>query len=389
MQEIEVTRRFQQKALEGARVLSFVGAGAYRHYIPAPVSLRSNFFTPGEESEKSSRSQVSNSLIESLSDLNGMDASYFAGSDLIAALVKACVIGLKFPRKNRANRILIASTVNPFYRKAIRTWLKPRGIDPDLVHYDDSIGAVGLDQLKNENKKTADVLVIQYPNFFGVLEPIDEIAVWARKQGITLISIVNPLALGALKPPGRWGKQGADIAVYDLQTLGLPVCFAGAVPGFISIKKRLIEKFEVAAKSLDNTRNLQPATEWMHARAEAYLSFVGNNGIARIAQQCALNLVNLESRLLEIPQLSVRFSGDRFHESVVKFDQLDLSAVLSLCTGHGIQIGYPLEQEYPELGQCVMFNATENHLPEDINAVVGKLKKAVEIQSKASCPVTR
>ena len=387
MHEIEITRRFQQRALKDSRVLSFVGAGAYHHHIPSPVSRASNPFTGIAQKEILTGSQHSSSLAESLSGLNAMEATHCAGGDLISAVVKGIGIIRNSLTNGQSIRIIIASTVNPFYRKAIRTWFKHAGIDPAIVHYDETAGAVGLGQLKSYDKKTIDILIIQYPNFFGVVEAIDKISNWAHTRGIPLIAIVNPLALGALKPPGSWGKHGADMAIYDLQTLGLPVCLSGSVPGFISINQRLIEKLTAADKSSLNALETQNAENWMLARADAYLSYLGSIGLSQVAQQCQRNLQSLETSLLENPLLRLQFAGARFHECVIKFDEVDLPAVLSLCARHGFQIGYPLETEYPELGQCVLFNATEAHLPEDIDAMIGKLSKVVEIQSRAACPV--
>lgn len=387
MHEVEITRRFQQRALNDSRNLSFVGAGAYHHHIPSPVSLASNPFTGTVEKGAVTASQQSHRLVESLSDLNAMEATYRAGSDLIVATVQGIGIIQKTLTNRRSNRILISSTVNPFYRKAIRGWIKQGGTDPVIVHYDETAGAVGLDQLINYDKKTADVLIIQYPNFFGVIESVDKISDWAHDRGIALIAIVNPLALGALKPPGSWGRHGADMAIYDLQTLGLPVCLSGSIPGFISLNKRLIDKLTAALKSSLNRLESQQTDNWMLARAEAYLNYMGSTGLGQVAQQCQRNLDSLESKLLENPLLSVQFDSARFHESVVNIDQVDLPAVLSLCARHGFQVGYSLQAEYPELGQCVLFNATEAHLPGDIDAMVAKLSKVVEIQSQAACPV--
>ena len=387
MHEVEITRRFQQRALKDSRVLSFVGAGAYHHHIPLPVSLASNPFTGLAGEEVLTGSQPSSSLTESLSGLNAMEATYCAGSDLIAAAVQGIGIIQNSLENRQSIRIVIASTVNPFYRKAIRTWFKQAGIDPTIVHYDEATGTVGLDQLKSNDNKTADVLVIQYPNFFGVIEAVDKISDWAYSQGIILIAIVNPLALATLKPPGSWGKHGADMAIYDLQTLGLPVFLSGSVPGFFSINQRLIDKLTPTVKSSLKTLDAQQAENWMLARAKAYLTYLGSIGLGQVAQYCQRNLQSLESSLLENPLLSVQFVGARFHECVIKFDQVDLPAVLSLCARHGFQIGYSLETEYPELGQCVLLNVTEVHLPADIDAMVAKLNKVVEIQSKAACPV--
>jgi glycine dehydrogenase subunit 1 len=386
MREIEVTRRFQQRALKDSQVLSFVGAGAYRHFIPAPVSLEKNPCTDETKKENLTASRISNGLTDSLSDLNAMDTTCYAGSDLIAAILRGIGIIQETPGKHQSGQILIASTVNPFYRKAIGTWLKHRGVDPDIVPYDEFEGMVGPDQLISYDKKSVAALIIQYPNYFGVIENIDKISNWTRKRGIALVAIVNPLALGTLKPPGNWGKQGADMAIYDLQTLGLPVCLSGSAPGFISVKNRWDDQLKDAVKSPFGPQEPQPADIWMHARAETYLNYLGSNGLAEVAQQCAINLASLEHGLLENPLLSQRFGGTRFHECVIEFDQVDLPAVLSLCAGDGFQIGYPLLADYPELAQCILFNATEAHLPGDIDAMVDKLSRVTQLKSKAAGP---
>jgi len=213
-----------------------------------------------------------------------------------------------------------------------------------------------------------------------VVEDVDEISNWAFSQGIPLMAIVNPLALGAVKAAGKWGKRGAEMAIYDLQTLGLPTCLSGSIAAFISMKQRLINKITPADKSALVALEKQQADNWMITRANAYLNYQAESGLTRVAQQCARNLLQIEDSLLENPLLSVRFSGNRFHESVFEFDRVNLPAVLSLCAGDGLQIGYPLESEYPELCRCLLLNATEVHLPEDIGAMVAKLNKNIELQ---------
>jgi len=238
---------------------------------------------------------------------------------------------------------------------------------------------VSVKQLNNHEPGPVDVLIIQYPNFFGVIEAVDEICDWAHDRGMLLVAIVNPLSLGALKLPGNWGRRGADMVIYDLQTLGLPVYLSGSIAGFFSIKQRLVDRLTPAVRSSLKLLESRQVDNWMLARAEAYLGYLDDDGLSRAALQCAHNLVSLESRLIENIQLSVRFSGDRFHESVVKFDRVNLPEVLLLCARHGFQIGYPLEADYPELGQCLLVNATEVHLPADIDAMVDKLARVVEV----------
>lgn len=384
MHEVEITRRFQRRALKDSRLLSFVGAGAYHHHIPAPVSLKSNPFTTSVVGENASR--LAGGLAQQLSNLTAMSATHCAGSDLITATAKGIEIIQNALKRRKTNRILIASTVNPYYRKAIGTRLKHQGVDPDIVHYDEDAGTVGLDQLSRIDRKSADVLIIQYPNFFGEVEAVDEISDWAFSQDIPLIAIVNPLALGVLKAPGSWGKRGAEMAVYDIQTLGLPASLSGSVAGFVSIKQRQVNKLTADIKSTLSALEMQQVDNWMLARAETYLNYQGDIGLSRIAQQCARNLKQLENSLLENPLLSARFAGERFHECVIEFDQVNLPAVLSLCARQGFQIGHPLESEYPELGRCVLLNATEAHLAADIEAMVGELGKVFEVQSRAARP---
>ena len=383
MYEVEITRRFQHRALKDGRLLSFVGAGAYHHHIPVPVSLQSNPFTTSTVGENASRQ--AGGLAQQLSNLTAMSATRCAGGDLITATAKGIEIIQNALKRRKTNRILIASTVNPYYRKAIGTRLKHQGLDLAIVHYDEDAGTVGVDQLSRIDRKSADVLIIQYPNFFGVIEAADEISDWAFSQDIPLITVINPLALGVLKAPGSWGKRGAEMAVYDIQTLGLPASLSGSVAGFVSIKRRLANKLTDDIESTLSALEMQQLDNWMLARAETFLNYQGDIGLSRIAQQCARNLKQLENRLLENPLLSARFAGKRFHECVIEFDQVNLPAVSSLCAQHGFQIGHPLESEYHELGRCVLFNATEAHLDADIEAMVGELSKVIELQSRAGC----
>jgi glycine dehydrogenase subunit 1 len=120
----------------------------------------------------------------------------------------------------------------------------------------------------------------------------------------------------------------------------------------------------------------------------AYLERLGEQGLRSVARQCHDNLGYALNGLLQIPQCRSKFDGARFHEVVVEFDGVDLDAVLSLCARHGIQPGFALARDYAELDSCLLVHVSETHLRADIDTMLARLTKVIEVQAQATCPVS-
>jgi glycine dehydrogenase subunit 1 len=245
-----------------------------------------------------------------------------------------------------------------------------------------------IKQYKAKNNKTDfAAIVISQPNFFGLLEEVDELTNWAHENNSLVISVVNPLSLAILKEPGKWGNTGADIVVGELQPFGIPLSSGGPYAGFMCTKKEFIRQMpgRIVGATVDKenkrgfTLTLQ-AREQHIRRAKAtsnictnqgllvtavtlYLSLLGFEGLKRVATQCHENAEYLYNKLLKLDFIKAAFPNKPFfHEFVIKLDKPIKNFP-----------GLALEKYYPDYKNCYLLCVTETKTKEDLDLFVGSL----------------
>ncbi len=218
-------------------MVSFLGGGAYDHYIPAAVDhilSRPEFYTaytPYQAEVSQGTLQVIWEFQSLIAALTGMDVANASMYDGATALTEA---GLMACSHTKRKKLIISSTVHPAYREVLKTYC--RGLNIEIAEIPWSDGITKLKELERTiDDKTAAVL-IQHPNFLGALEPVEEISGIAHKKGALFVVSADPISLGILKAPGSYG---ADIVTGEGQPLGIPMGLGGPYLGLLAAKNCL------------------------------------------------------------------------------------------------------------------------------------------------------
>lgn len=404
MNEQEVTRLMQQYGELNRPHLSFLGAGAYEHHIPAAVwdiVGRGEFYsayTPYQAEASQGTLQLLFEFQTMIAQLTGMDVANASLYDGATALAEAILMAARIDQKKKVKRILIPRTLHPHYRKAIKSIVSAQGIELVELPYASDLGKTQLSSLEKWQGQEVTAVVIPQPNFFGILEDVDAFTDWAHQHQALAIGVINPIALGVLKEPGQWGQDGADIVCGEGQPLGVPLAFGGPYLGLMACKQKWIRQLpgRIVGQSVDQvgataytltlqareqhirrskaTSNICTNQSLLVTAATIYLSLLGAEGLRRVASACHFKAAQLREKLLTIKGIEPTFSQPIFHEFVIRLPQ-PLSHVLDELAKNNILPGFDLSHDYPELGRSLLVCATETKNQEDINLYYEKLRE--------------
>jgi glycine dehydrogenase subunit 1 len=407
MNEQQIMQLMHERASMDGRPLNFIGAGAYEHHIPAAVwaiVARGEFYsayTPYQAEASQGTLQTIyeyQSMIVALTGMQVANASLYDGATAVA---EACLMAVRANRKSSAARVLLPRTAHPHYRAVVQAATGGQGLKLEELAYQRASGQTASEALAPYAGQDVTALVIQQPNFFGVLEDVDALTDWAHARGALVIAVVNPTSLAVLKPPGSWGQQGADIVVGDGQPLGCPLASGGPYFGFMATRMDYVRQMpgRIVGRTVDLdgrpgfTLTLQ-AREQHIRRGKAtsnictnqgllmiagtiYLALLGAGGLERVAQACMARTAELVAALGKLPGVRVAFSGARFHEAVLQLDR-PVAPVLEALAERGIEGGFDLSVHYPELGPALLVCATESRSAADIAAYAAALGEALK-----------
>lgn len=392
LNEAAVTRLMEQR--EPQKLLCFIGAGAYEHHIPAAVweiTTRGEFYTaytPYQAEASQGSLQLIYEYQTMMTELLAMDVSNASLYDGASALAEAVLMAVRL-KKGKAKRILVPATVHPAYRHVLTSIVQQQKISVETVPYDFEQGVVEYLQLNIIDTVDVAALVIPQPNFFGVLEAVDMLTDWAHARAILAIASVNPMAMALLKPPGQWGQRGADIACGEGQPLGIPLASGGPYFGFMCCKKEYVRQLpgRIVARTIDRkgregfTLTLQAREQHIRrskatsnictnqglavTAATIYLSLVGAKGLREVALESHRKACDLLQFLSALQGIMPMFSRPVFHEFVVRLEK-PTERVITQMAEQGVLAGYPLNDAYPELGNCLLVCVTETKTKEDI-----------------------
>ena len=388
-------------ANESARdLVSFLGAGAYHHYIPAVVDhilRRGEFYTaytPYQPEVSQGTLQAIfeyQSLITALTGMEVSNASHYDGATAVAEAVNLAYAQFRGKR----TRVVISPALHPQYRAVLRTYTQGMGLDlagdEPGADLDPDPGA--LSSLIDAN--TA-LVIVQYPDFFGRLYDHSRLVEEAHAQGALVCMAVNPVALALCKTPGA---MGADIVVGEGQPLGIPLYYGGPYLGFFATRKQYVHKMagRLVGETVDNrgqrafvltltareqhikreraTSNICTNQGLMALASTVYLSTVGKTGLKQVARLCHDKAHYAASELGKLPGFGLCFSTPFFHEFSLCCPRpvAELNAYL---LEHGILGGYDLGRDYPKLKNHMLIAVTEMNTREDIDALVEVLGEA-------------
>lgn len=399
LSEMEVTRLLRERAGAVATPLSFLGAGAYEHHIPAAVwqiATRGEIYsayTPYQAEASQGTLQILYEYQSMMASLTGMDVSNASLYDGASALAEAVLMAVRASRG--ARRVLMPATVHPVYRRVVRNIVQHQDIELVELACDATNGLTSPASLHTHEDGKAAALVIPLPNFFGCLEDVDRLTDWAQAHGMLVIALVNPTALALLKPPGRWGTRGADMAVGEGQPLGVPLASGGPYFGFLCCKQSLVRQMpgRIVGGTVDAdgrpgfTLTLQAREQHIRrskatsnictnqglavTAATIYLAIMGPAGLRDVASNCHGNLRRL-SQALSQAGIARRFTAPCFHEAA--FDlRRPAAPVLERLQSQQIIAGLDLWEFYPELEGALLMCATETKTEADIARVTQAL----------------
>jgi glycine dehydrogenase subunit 1 len=393
--EMEVGRLMQQRASHDGRPLNFLGAGAYEHHIPAAVwaiVTRGEFYsayTPYQAEASQGTLQLLYEYQSMMASLTGMQVSNASLYDGASALAEACLMSVRAHRKSKSARILVPAAVNPTYLEVARAITEGQNLKFDVLPYDAPSGTLRTASLDAYQGQDITAVVVQQPNFFGLLEDVDAIADWAAANNALLIAVVNPLSLALLKPPGEWGTKGADIVVGDGQPFGVPLSSGGPYFGFMTTKLEHVRQMpgRIIGRTVDldgkpgftltlqareqhirrskATSNICTNQGLLVTAATIHMSLLGSAGLEKVAAASQTQTSALVAALTRVKGVKLAFSGPRFHEAVLQLDR-KVSDVLEALAKRGIVGGYDLSRLYPDLGNALLVCATEMRTDEDI-----------------------
>jgi glycine dehydrogenase subunit 1 len=244
--EMEITRLMHERAERDGRWLNFIGAGAYEHHIPAAVwqiATRGEYYsayTPYQAEASQGTLQLLYEYQSMMTSLTAMDVTNASLYDGASALAEAVLMAVRVHKSSK--RVLMPATVNPVYRKVVHTIVKDQHIEIIEAPYCTECGHVIPAALQKFTGQDFAALVVPQPNFFGVLEPVDELTARAKQNRMLTIAVVNPISLALLKPPGEWGEGGADIVVGEGQPLGVPLASGGPYFGFMACREQHVRQ---------------------------------------------------------------------------------------------------------------------------------------------------
>jgi glycine dehydrogenase subunit 1 len=385
--EYEIVDWFRARGAETATgYASFLGAGVYNHYRPVLVDTvvsRGEFLTSYTPYQAEISQGTLTTIFEfqtMICQLTGMDvanASMYDGSSSVpeGAMMAARITG--------RNRVLISQTVHPEYRQVLKTYARYQGMPVEECAYVDDSGAVDVADVERRLNTDTAAVIVQTPNFFGVVEDVKALAEAAHKAGALLVVVfTEAVSLGLLEPP-----RDADIVVGELQSFAISPSYGGPYAGIIATKDRFVRQMpgrlvgETKDRDGDRAFCLTLATREQHIRREkatsnictnqalialmanVFMTVYGREGLRELAVQ------NLSKAHYLAEGLRQRFSGPFFNECVVRTNGRTPDAVNAALRERKIIGGLPLGRFYPELSDCMLLCATETSKRPEMDAV--------------------
>lgn len=407
--ESEIVRRFEHFARKntGASLVSFLGAGAYRHYAPpaiASLAMRGEFLTAYTPYQ----AEVSQGYLQAIYEwqtyiclLTGLDIANASVYDGATALAEAVIMAIN---ANGRKKVLVSRAIHPNYRAVLKTYCD--GLDVEIGEI--AVCADGTTDLSDIATRAASkeyaCVAIQSPNFFGNIDTPDAGAQQALKEsGTVLIGVVaEALALAALQMPAEWG---AEIVAGEAQSFGVALAYGGPYVGFIASNKDHMRRIpgRLAGKTVDTNGNeafvLALQAREQHIRRERatsnictnqahcaliatmYLALIGKTGLRDVASANLARSRELATRVSSLEGCTLQFDAPFFNEIVVNVHQPAKRVLEHLRLG-GVLGGVDLGRYYPEYADCILMAATELTTSADIETLCTALQEVVNVPSR-------
>ena len=373
--EYEIVDYFRRQGDRNANgYATFLGAGVYAHYRPVLVDTvvsRGEFLTSYTPYQAEISQGTLTTIFEfqtMICQLTGMDVANASMYDGSTALAEAALMAARLTGKGG---LLVARSVHPEYQDVLQTYARNQGMPITEFDYDPATGAADLDDLERKLNDLTAAVILQSPNFFGVVEDVNRAASLAHRRGaLLLMGFTEAVSLGILEPPAE-----ADIVAGELQSFAISPSYGGPYAGIIATRDKFARQLpgRLVGETTDTHGNrafcLTLATREQHIRREkatsnictnqalialmatVFMSVYGKQGLRELAEQ------NLAKAHYLASKLKPRFSGSFFNEFVVSASQPD--AINAALLDKKIIGGLPLGRFYPELSDAMLLCATE------------------------------
>jgi glycine dehydrogenase subunit 1 len=400
LSELEALRWFEDKAnlnQTSKTYSSFLGAGCYEHFIPSVVSHvtgRGEFYTAYTPYQPEASQGTLQALFEYQSlicELTGMDVSNGSHYDGASAVAESALMAL---HQTRRSKVLVAESVHSEYRQVVNTYLVGTNFRAEYFGFNEQFK---IDTSEVEQKLDPQVacVVVQMPNFFGLVEDLSALEKKVHENGSLLILVANPLAFGFYKTAREWG---ADIVCGEGQPLGIPASFGGPWLGYIATTRALVRRIPGRLVGLTKDQAGERAfcltlqAREQHIRRErassnictnqalcalaacVYMASLGPQGLRHV---CALNLENaiyLRERFKEVSSADVMSEGSIFNEFSVRF-KTSVRKINQSLLKKGIIGGFELERYYPKLKNQMLICATETKSRQELDHFIESVKE--------------
>ena len=399
MSEMEIAKHMQSLSASNVNTddhVCFLGAGAYDHYIPSVIDhllLRQEFYTAYTPYQP----EISQGTLQAIFEyqsmicmLTGMDVANASMYDGASALAEAAMMACAATRRSE---VLVAKSVHPESRAVLTTYAGFRGIKVIEFGYKD--GKADMADLGSKMSDDTAAVIMQTPNFFGIIEDMREAAELAHANKSLLIASCDPISLGVIESPA---EMGADIAVGEGQALGNSMSFGGPYLGFFAVKQKYLRKMpgRIVGQTVDKNDNigyvLTIQTREQHIRREKatsnicsnealnalaatiYLTALGKQGLRETAMQCVQKSHYAYQKLLDTGKFRPVFEAPFFKEFAVEYSG-DIKALNNRLHSCGIIGGYDMGQDYAAHPGAWLVAVTEKRTKQEIDMLI---EKAVE-----------
>jgi glycine dehydrogenase subunit 1 len=394
--ELEVVNHLKRLAGRNySHLTNFIGGGFYDHFIPAAIDAlisRSEFYTaytPYQPELSQGTLQAIYEYQTSICRLTDMDVANASVYDGGTALYEGCQMAIHATDRTR---IVMDSGVNPVYRKMLHSYTANLSIQ---------FAEVPVTHGQSDRKRLFEVLddntaavILQNPNFFGVMDDHSDIVRHCHERGILVIQSVYPIAMALLKTPG---EIGVDIATGEGQSLGNPLSFGGPYLGFMATRTALVRRLpgRLVGKTVDRkgreayvltlqareqhirrekaTSNICSNEALCALRAHVYMSLLGKEGLKDVARLCLAKAQYAKERCHAIPGVSVMESSPTFNEFTLRLP-VDAGDVAGMMVERGIAPGLPLGRFYPEMDNYLLVAVTEKRTKYEIGVFAETLE---------------
>lgn len=394
LSENELMKHVMELASKNTAATSFAGGGAYDHFIPAAIShilQRSEFYTAytpyqAEVSQGTLQAIYEfQTMIGKLTKMDVVNASmYDGGTSLAEAILMANGISGK-------NKVIISDTLNPRYVSIIESYISDNEIELEIIPSKE--GKYDLAALEKALTDDTAAVVLQQPNFFGVIEDAFQISDMVKSKNILLIASIDPASLSVIAPPGDYG---ADIVVGEGQSLGIPLNFGGPYLGLFAAKKEFIRKmpgriigrtedmdgnrgFVMVLQTREQhirrekaTSNICTNSGLMALAATVYLALLGETGFKQMGQITLSNSHYLANEITKLNGYRLKFNQPFFKEFVVE-TPVPASDLIQKLSAKGILAGIDISRY--KVGTGLLVSVTEKRTKEEMDYFVQCLKE--------------